>query len=215
ARTERRSRPRSRSSRRTRSRPARSRRSRRALRWRGRPRRTATCLNGRSVSPSRRRATRKRRAALPQSRSPKPRPPPRRPLHQLRFPRRYRGPTSRRRRRTRRSFRVRKHRGPPRSLRAPDRGLDTPLPMPAEILLVEDRESLRAMLEETLTREGYSVEAVATGGGALRRLAEGRRYTLVLTDYKMPGADGLAVLKAATASDAALPVVVLTGFGPR
>src|ERR1039457_3336716 len=63
--------------------------------------------------------------------------------------------------------------------------------MPAEILLVEDRESLRAMLAETLTREGYSVEAVATGDEALRRLAEGRRYTLVLTDFKMPGAAGL------------------------
>ena len=85
--------------------------------------------------------------------------------------------------------------------------------MAAEILLVEDRESLRAMLAETLTREGYSVEAVATGEEALRRLAEGRRYTLVLTDFKMPGADGLAVLRAATASDAAMPVVVLTGFG--
>ncbi|MEO8586164.1 MAG: sigma-54 dependent transcriptional regulator [Acidobacteriota bacterium] len=85
--------------------------------------------------------------------------------------------------------------------------------MPAEILLVEDRESLRAMLAETLSREGYSVEAVSTGEEALRRLAEGRRYTLVLTDLKMPGADGLVVLKAATASDPALPVVVLTGFG--
>ena len=85
--------------------------------------------------------------------------------------------------------------------------------MPAEILLVEDRESLRTMLAETLAREGYSVEAVATGDEALRRLAEGRRYTLVLTDLKMPGADGLAVLRAAAASDAALPVVVLTGFG--
>jgi len=85
--------------------------------------------------------------------------------------------------------------------------------MSAEILLVEDRESLRAMLAETLAVGGYSVEAVATGEEALRRLAEGRRYTLVLTDLKMPGADGLAVLKAATASDPALPVVVLTGFG--
>src|SRR5512143_994115 len=85
--------------------------------------------------------------------------------------------------------------------------------MPAEILLVEDRESLRAMLAETLTREGYSVEAVATGEEALRRLAEGRRYTLVLTDFKMPGADGLDVLRAATASDATIAVVVLTGFG--
>src|SRR5258706_6680052 len=81
------------------------------------------------------------------------------------------------------------------------------------ILLIEDRESLRAMLAETLTHEGYAVEAVATGDEGVRRLAEGRRYALVLTDLKLPGADGLAVLKAARESDPALPVVLLTGFG--
>jgi DNA-binding NtrC family response regulator len=85
--------------------------------------------------------------------------------------------------------------------------------MAAEILLVEDRESLRSMLAETLAREGYGVEAVATGDEAVRRLSEGRRYALVLTDLKLPGADGLAVLDAALASDAALPVILLTGYG--
>src|SRR5258706_3854054 len=69
------------------------------------------------------------------------------------------------------------------------------------------------MLAETLARAGYSVEAVATGDEAVRRLAEGRRYALVLTDLKLPGADGLEVLRAARESDGALPVVVLTGFG--
>jgi DNA-binding NtrC family response regulator len=69
------------------------------------------------------------------------------------------------------------------------------------------------MLAETLAREKYSVEAVATGDEAVRRLAEGRRYALVLTDLKLPGADGLAVLDAAREADPSLPVVVLTGFG--
>ena len=85
--------------------------------------------------------------------------------------------------------------------------------MAAEILLVEDRESLRSMLAETLSGEGWRVEAVATGDEAVRRLSEGRRYALVLTDLKLQGADGLAVLDAAIASDAALPVVLLTGYG--
>jgi len=85
--------------------------------------------------------------------------------------------------------------------------------MAAEILLVEDRESLRSMLAETLGSEGFRVEAVATGDEAVRRLGEGRRYSLVLTDLKLPGADGLAVLDAAVASDPALPVVLLTGYG--
>ena len=85
--------------------------------------------------------------------------------------------------------------------------------MPAEILLVEDRESLREMLTETLVREGYRVEAVSAGDEAVRRLQEGRRYALVLTDLKLPGVDGLGVLDAAVAADPSLPVVVLTGFG--
>ena len=85
--------------------------------------------------------------------------------------------------------------------------------MPAEILLVEDRASLRAMLAETLSREGFTVEGVAAGDEAVRRLQEGRRYALVLTDLKLPGQDGLSVLKAAVGADPGLPVVVLTGFG--
>ena len=69
------------------------------------------------------------------------------------------------------------------------------------------------MLAETLEREGYTVEAIAAGDEAVRRLHEGRRYGLVLTDLKLPGEDGIAVLKAAVAADPGLPVVVLTGFG--
>ncbi len=85
--------------------------------------------------------------------------------------------------------------------------------MPADLLLVEDRESLRTMLAETLSAEGWGVESVGTGDEAVRRLAEGRRYSVVLTDLKLPGADGLVVLDAALASDPSLPVVVLTGYG--
>jgi len=84
--------------------------------------------------------------------------------------------------------------------------------MAVEILLVEDRESLRSMLAETLQAEGWRVEAVSAGDEAVRRLSEGRRYSLVLTDLRLPGADGLAVLDAALATDASLPVVLLTGY---
>ncbi|KAA0249146.1 MAG: sigma-54-dependent Fis family transcriptional regulator [Acidobacteria bacterium] len=69
------------------------------------------------------------------------------------------------------------------------------------------------MLAETLSAEGWGVESVGTGDEAVRRLAEGRRYSVVLTDLKLPGADGLVVLDAALASDPSLPVVVLTGYG--
>ncbi|MCC6130853.1 MAG: sigma-54-dependent Fis family transcriptional regulator [Acidobacteria bacterium] len=83
----------------------------------------------------------------------------------------------------------------------------------AEVLLVEDKESLRTMLAETLVAAGYEVEAVSAGDEAVRRLTEGRRYALLLTDLRLPGADGMAVLDAALQADPGVPVVVLTGFG--
>jgi DNA-binding NtrC family response regulator len=80
------------------------------------------------------------------------------------------------------------------------------------ILLVEDRDSLRRMLERALSSEGYRVTAVADGEAGIERLGAGE-FDLVLTDLKLPGASGLEVLAAARARHPGLPVVVLTGHG--
>ena len=80
------------------------------------------------------------------------------------------------------------------------------------VLLVEDRESLRAMLRATLEAEGYGVEEADNGKAALRALAGGR-YLAVVTDLKLPEADGHAVLAAAREADPHLPVIVMTAFG--
>ena len=84
--------------------------------------------------------------------------------------------------------------------------------MSAPLLLVEDRRSLAAMLEETLAREGYAVEVVHRGDEAVHRLQAHGPFLAVLTDLKLPGADGLAVLAAARAADAQLPVYLMTAF---
>ncbi|MFP3938930.1 MAG: sigma-54-dependent transcriptional regulator [Thermoanaerobaculia bacterium] len=84
------------------------------------------------------------------------------------------------------------------------------------ILLVEDRTSLRKMLERALAGEGYRVEATADGEAAIARLdddAAGEDLDLILTDLKLPGASGLDVLEAARRRSPRLPVVVLTGYG--
>ena len=47
----------------------------------------------------------------------------------------------------------------------------------------------------------------------MRWLAEGRRYVAVLTDLRLPGADGIAVLRQAKESDPDCPVIVMTAFG--
>ncbi len=83
----------------------------------------------------------------------------------------------------------------------------------SRILIVEDKDSLRTMLEEMLKAEGLRVDVAATGTGAVERLRAGERFDLVLTDWRLPGADGLAVLDAAVAQDPTLPVLVMTAFG--
>ncbi len=81
------------------------------------------------------------------------------------------------------------------------------------ILIVEDKDSLRAVLEEMLKAEGLEVVGVENGSLAVERLRRGERFDLVLTDWRLPGANGLAVLDAAIEADATLPVLVMTAFG--
>lgn len=80
------------------------------------------------------------------------------------------------------------------------------------ILVVEDRESLRLMLERALIGEGYQVVTAASAETALPRL-EADEFHLVLTDLKLPGLSGIEVLKASRERQPRAPVVVLTAYG--
>jgi DNA-binding NtrC family response regulator len=80
------------------------------------------------------------------------------------------------------------------------------------ILIVEDRDSLRRMLERALTQEGYAVESAADAAAGIR-LVERQDFDLVLTDLKLPDGSGLQVLAASRAAQPRVPVVVVTGFG--
>ncbi|HEX3554680.1 MAG TPA: sigma-54 dependent transcriptional regulator [Thermoanaerobaculia bacterium] len=80
------------------------------------------------------------------------------------------------------------------------------------ILIVEDRDSLRRMLEAALGQEGYEVVAAANGEAGIRLLAASP-FDFVLTDLKLPDVSGLRVLEASRAAQPRVPVVVLTGYG--
>ena len=80
------------------------------------------------------------------------------------------------------------------------------------ILIVEDRDSLRRMLERALSQEGYEVTAAADAQAGIRWVDE-RPFDLVLTDLKLPDVSGLEVLAASRRAQPQVPVVVLTGFG--
>jgi DNA-binding NtrC family response regulator len=82
----------------------------------------------------------------------------------------------------------------------------------ADILIVEDKESLRAMLRKTLESRGYTVEEAGDAYEARRRL-QGARYVVVLTDMRLPAGSGFEVLQAAREADPQMAVLVMTAFG--
>jgi len=77
------------------------------------------------------------------------------------------------------------------------------------VLVVDDDTSLRRMLERTLTAEGFAVEAVADGGGALVAL-ERMVPDVVVLDIAMPGLDGFAVCRRLRAKGLTVPILMLT-----
>ena len=81
------------------------------------------------------------------------------------------------------------------------------------LLIVEDKESLAHMLREAVEADGFEPDVASSGSEAIRWLAEGRRYAAVLTDLRLPGADGIAVLRQAKENDPDCPVIVMTAFG--
>ncbi len=80
------------------------------------------------------------------------------------------------------------------------------------ILVVDDKDSMRNMLMETLIEEGYRVDTAEDGGKALD-LVRNKSYDVVLTDLKMPGTDGLSVLSETKNVDAETEVIVMTAYG--
>jgi excisionase family DNA binding protein len=79
------------------------------------------------------------------------------------------------------------------------------------VLVVDDEASIRDLLEKTLTMSDYQVDTAPDGRSALERMRM-YSYDLLISDLKMPGMDGLAVIREARRLKADLPVIVITGF---
>lgn len=80
------------------------------------------------------------------------------------------------------------------------------------ILVVEDRDSLRRMLDHALSGEGYSVDTSPSAEAGIEKI-EQSDFDLVVTDLKLPGRSGIELLKASRELDPSVPVVVLTAYG--
>jgi excisionase family DNA binding protein len=94
-------------------------------------------------------------------------------------------------------------------------GSATPSPRAAadrpRILVVDDEASIRDLLSKTLALADYDVDTAPDGRSALERLRL-YPYDLLIVDLKMPGMDGLAVVREAKRLKADLPVIVITGY---
>jgi DNA-binding NtrC family response regulator len=82
----------------------------------------------------------------------------------------------------------------------------------ATILVVDDEEMLRKILDKILTKEGYVVHLAASGSEALEILAR-EHIDLVITDVKMPEMDGFDLLKTIKKDHPHAGIIVMTAFG--
>ncbi len=80
-----------------------------------------------------------------------------------------------------------------------------------KILIVDDEQIIRDSFSRVLVKEGYAVEAVASGRLALEKIAA-EPFDLVLLDLKMPGLDGLETLRELKARDPDIICVMITGY---
>ena len=79
------------------------------------------------------------------------------------------------------------------------------------VLVVDDEEGIRDLLAKTLQLAEYDVDLAEDGRAALERLRM-TPYDLLITDLRMPGVDGLTVIREARRLKSDLPVIIITGY---
>jgi CheY-like chemotaxis protein len=79
------------------------------------------------------------------------------------------------------------------------------------LLIVDDDRRTAVLLGRLLREDGYTTEVEPDGVAALARLAHDPIPDVLITDYHVPGTDGLEIVKAARACRAGIPVFVVTG----
>ena len=81
------------------------------------------------------------------------------------------------------------------------------------VLVVDDESSIRDLLAKTLALAEYDVDTASDGANALDRLRERRgNYDLMIADLRMPGMDGLSLIREVKHINANLPIIIITGF---
>jgi len=89
----------------------------------------------------------------------------------------------------------------------------SPRPMRQRVLVVDDEASIRDLLAKTLALAEYDVDTASDAASALERLRDaGPDYGLLIADLKMPGMDGLSLIRQVKRLTPSLPIIIITGF---
>jgi diguanylate cyclase (GGDEF)-like protein len=83
---------------------------------------------------------------------------------------------------------------------------------PPEILVVDDDPMVLEVVVESIKLAGYDADACQDGQDALKKCAA-TEYDLILTDMKLPGLDGLSLIKKLKSGNISTDVIVITGYG--
>ncbi len=86
------------------------------------------------------------------------------------------------------------------------------VPSHRRILIVDDELQILTFLDDLFRTEGWEVQTADSGSSGIDRLEE-RRFDIVLTDLKMPGSDGIEVLRTARKLQSDTEVIMMTGYG--
>ena len=80
------------------------------------------------------------------------------------------------------------------------------------ILVVDDEEVIRELLNEALQRKGYDIDTSENGKGALAKL-EDNKYDLLISDIRLPDVSGMKILSKARSKHPELGIIMITAYG--
>ena len=83
------------------------------------------------------------------------------------------------------------------------------------VLVVDDEPEIRTFVTRVLQNAGYITDQCSSGPDALKRIAEGERFGLVVTDVRMPSMSGPQFIEQLTRSDRDVKVLYLTGYNDQ
>ena len=81
-----------------------------------------------------------------------------------------------------------------------------------QVLVIDDKRNILHVISAVLKREGYGVVTATTGEEAISKF-KNNQIDIVITDYLLPGMDGLKVLELVKEKDPSIPVILITAYG--